>query len=271
MDDLTERVADAARIATANLPDVELMYVANKDDDHPMRVRKAGTYRVVLSGWSPTLHRCALHRVVSPRGDKGDEVLRKDVADQLETLLRQQGSRARAGYRVAGLNKPVHRHPFEADGRDLDIRHILTDRATVSRLRHEEGDDEGVRRRLAQYVNRHLRNREGVERTTLSDVSMDRWVLDVALPLGPRATLQGDKLFLKDKLPETIGIALGSLEGLPLRTIIEAPGIDDMIIRQVADGRIFEGDARSYARECSSVVALMGVTPGRLADLIGKR
>ena len=263
-------VEEAARLAFASMPETEVLYVTESGDDHPMRTRKDGTYRVVVSGWAASLHRCAVHRVVSPSPGATAETLRREVERQLDTLVREQRARASAGWRAAGLRAPVERLPFDQDNDGLDVEHVVTDLATVARLRAEEGDDAGVRRRISLAVNRHLRQRESVDRNVLEDVRMDRWVLTMPLRLGDRATLEGDRLYLKDRLPETVMQALGgSLDGLPLSKVVEAPGIDHLTIRSAACGRILAGDRRPYARDCATVVSLMGNTPGRVRDLLG--
>jgi hypothetical protein len=264
----TELVADAAREALAHIPHVDLLHVLGSDDDHPLRTRKAGTYRIVASGWAPSLHRSAVHMVVDTRADREDDVLRRRMPDKLATMMRRQESRARSAGRILHVDQPVERHPFEDDGADIDVEHVVTDAATIAVLRHEEGDDGAVRRRIARAVNRHLRHGEGLATKPLAEVTMDRWVLRMPLALGARATLDGDLLFLQDRLPETVATALGALEGRPLSTIVAAAGMDHMTIRTIADGQVFGGDARAYARNSATVIDLLGNTPGRVRDLM---
>jgi hypothetical protein len=265
-------VEAATREAIATMPELELLYVAGKHDDHPMRTRKDGTYRVVISGWSASLHRCAVHRVVGPTPHGSADTLRHEVENQLRNLIREQKARADAGWKIVGIREPVPRLPFDQDNDGLDVDHIMTDVMTVSRLQAEEGSDAGVRRRISLAVNAILRQREAPGRPPAGDTGMDRWTLVMPLSLGERATLQGNQLFLKDRLPETVLQALGgSVNGLRLSRIVEAPGIDDFVIAAALSGRMFANDPRHYARDSATMIALLGNAPGRVRDLLRPR
>lgn len=271
---LTALVEQAAASAVEKLDGVQLLYVVGKEDgDHTLGVKRNSTWRVVLDGWAPSHHRCAVHTIVNPRVDAGDDIFRKDVVEQMGKLLRSQKTRAKEASKRYGISQPLHRELFEneAGAKRLNVDHLVVNHLSVMRLIAEEnGDLDAVRNRISVIANREILKRERGERRQEPGYSLRRNMLEFPIEMGT-ATLDGNILYLRDRLPEIMIAAAGGWKGVPLSRLVQASGIDNQMVKHVADGRIYDQDARPYARECGTAVVIAGkatATLGRILESV---
>lgn len=248
---------------------VHVLYcISNADADHPLRVRQRNIWRIIISGWTSSYHRAAIHQTITLPKKCADETVEVRIREDLRGMLRTQEARAREGRTRHELEEPLARREFCDEDPHIRVDHLIVPRIAVMHLLAEGGDHCTVRRRVARIANSEIRRREHLKKSPISGTILKGCELRFSLEIGDQATLDDDMLFLRTELPETIIQAKQRFEGDRLDRLVEVDGIGGLAIKRIIHGRAYAKDVRKYARECGMAIQLAGHWRGSLGVLL---